>query len=128
MRSRVARIHGVPRPRDRQSPRGEEASTLPTLRSQPSPFPRRLQKQASPLELPQDRRAAVNPAPMAANRSREQSPSAAHSSVRDEVDVPCADRKRKRKPKHRRALTHAHKGTQTHSQAVQSTLTRDFKL
>ncbi|RZR77470.1 hypothetical protein BHM03_00002568 [Ensete ventricosum] len=49
MRSRVphlaTRIHGVASPRVRQLPRGEEATTLPTLRSQP---------------------AVVNPAPIAA--------------------------------------------------------------
>ncbi|RRT31123.1 hypothetical protein B296_00059148, partial [Ensete ventricosum] len=48
-----------------------------------------------------------------------------------EVDVPCADRKRKLKPKQSRALTHARKGTQAHSphsQAEQSTFARDFKL
>ncbi|RZR73063.1 hypothetical protein BHM03_00019672 [Ensete ventricosum] len=39
MRSRVARIHVVARPRDRQPPRGEEATTLPTLRAAVNPAP-----------------------------------------------------------------------------------------
>ncbi|RWV79662.1 hypothetical protein GW17_00059173, partial [Ensete ventricosum] len=55
---------------------------------------------------------------------REQSPSAAHSSVRDEVVVPSVDRKHK--PKQSRALTHARKGTQAHSPHSQAEHYKDY--
>ncbi|RRT43795.1 hypothetical protein B296_00045339 [Ensete ventricosum] len=73
MRSKVlhlaARIHGVAHPRDRHPPRGEEATTFPTLRSLAvialSTPTAEVVVALSTLELSQDHRATVNLAPIA---------------------------------------------------------------
>ncbi|RWW59749.1 hypothetical protein BHE74_00033290 [Ensete ventricosum] len=66
MRSRVpclvARIHGVSRPRDCQPSRGEEATTLPMPES---PIAEVVVALSMP-DLSQDRKAAVNAAPITA--------------------------------------------------------------
>ncbi|RWW67520.1 hypothetical protein BHE74_00025042 [Ensete ventricosum] len=155
MRSRVphlaAGVHGVARPRDRQPPRGEEAATLPTLRSQPvavNPAPIAAQPPPflallclkSPIQrlellivratvglprlnsLQNDRRGEIT---QGSNRPL----LPARRSVREEVVVPSANRKRKRKPKQSRALKHVRKGTLAHSQLPSFTIinfARDF--